>query len=67
MSIANSNLVVAIFVMLKILTFLFPARIELVNSRCLAPVKTKRTTERAMHNGQCWAFKNKIELLKYAL
>ena len=45
LSIACCDLLVAIFVMLKILRLLFAVRIELVNSRHLAPVKTKPTTE----------------------
>ena len=45
LSIARSDLLAAIFVMLKILRLLFAARIQLVYNRRLAPVKTKRTTE----------------------
>ena len=46
LSIARCDLLVAIFVMLKILRLLFVARIELFNNNGhLAPVKTKTTTE----------------------
>ena len=46
LSIARCDLLAAIFVMLKILRLLFVARIELFNNNgCLAPVKTKTTTE----------------------
>ena len=39
------DLLAAIFVMLKILRLLFAARIEVINNRRLASVKTKTTTE----------------------
>ena len=46
LSIARCDLLAAIFAMLKILRLLFVARIELFNNNgCLAPAKTKTTTE----------------------
>ena len=44
-SIARCHLLAAISVMLKFLRLLFAARIELINNRLLASVKTKTTSE----------------------